>query len=221
MDGHKDAVVAAQAVYTPLTLRVYDHFVLGFSNHFAWRCPASRLLQNYQENISANHLDVGVGTGYFIDRVSFPVAGPRIGLLDLNEDCLKVTSRRLGRYHPEFYQANVLEPFQIEAAPFESVGLNYLFHCLPGRWTEKLAAIDHLKPYLNPGARLFGSTILAEGGHCNMLARKLMATYNLKGFFNNTNDDLDGLRDGLESRLDDVVVEQIGCVALFRALVPL
>jgi len=42
----------------------YDLWVLGFSNTFVWRCPTRLLLEFYNEHISGNHLDVGVGTGY-------------------------------------------------------------------------------------------------------------------------------------------------------------
>ena len=30
----------------------------------------------YQASVSGNHLDVGVGTGYFLDHVRFRVDGP-------------------------------------------------------------------------------------------------------------------------------------------------
>ena len=53
-------VKAGQAAYTPLTLKVYDWFVLGFSNRYLWRCPTSELEALYDRNVSAHHLDIGV-----------------------------------------------------------------------------------------------------------------------------------------------------------------
>ena len=47
--------------------------------------------------------------------------------------------------------------------PFASVGLTYVLHCLPGRMSEKLAAVDHLRPLMANGAVLFGATILGRG----------------------------------------------------------
>jgi hypothetical protein len=45
----------------------------------------------------------------------------------------------------------------------------------------------------------------------------LLDLYNEKGVFNNREDDLRSLTDGLRERFDDVHVEMRGCVALFRA----
>jgi hypothetical protein len=59
---------AGQASYTPAVLRIYDLFVLGFSSSYAWRCPSRQLLEHYQRHITSKHLDVGVGTGWFLDR---------------------------------------------------------------------------------------------------------------------------------------------------------
>jgi hypothetical protein len=76
---------AGQAVYSRWTLQLYDLYVLGLSCRLAWRCPASALLPHYDAHVSSHHLDVGVGSGYFLDRCRFPVPRPAIVLLDLNE----------------------------------------------------------------------------------------------------------------------------------------
>ena len=46
----------------------YDPLVLGPIARFVWRCPTSRLLERYRRHIRARHLDVGPGTGYFLER---------------------------------------------------------------------------------------------------------------------------------------------------------
>ena len=208
-------VEAGQAVYTPTMLAVYDWFVLGFSNRFIWRCPSTHLLSLYNQYVTSNHVDVGVGTGYFLDRCRFPTDHPRVVLMDLNPTCLETTRRRIARYQPKVYRVNVLEPIQVDAAPFDSIGVNYLLHCLPGTISTKGAAIRHLKPLLKVGGRLFGSTILQGGVPRNGAARKLMAFYNSKRIFTNGQDDLDGLRAMLSEHLTDVNVRVVGCVALF------
>ena len=111
-------VEAGHKVYTPLMLRAYDAFVLGFSNRLLWRCPTNQLLQLYQRNIGRRHLDIGVGTGYFIDKVEWPVAMPEITLLDLNRNCLDAASARIARFKPKSVLANALEPFPA-MEPFE------------------------------------------------------------------------------------------------------
>jgi len=107
-------------IYTPLVLRAYDLVVLGFSNRFAWRCPSVTMLERYDRHIGRRHLDLGVGTGWYLDRCTWPVEQPEITLLDLNENSLSVAARRLARYVPRTVRANVLDPFPLGDARFES-----------------------------------------------------------------------------------------------------
>jgi len=204
-------------VYGRFGLHFYDAGVLRVSSLLVWRCSSRRVLAHYQTNISDNHLDVGVGTGYFLDRAKYSSPTPRLGLLDLNGNSLTHTARRLIRYSPEIYQADVLQPIAVRAEPFDSIGLNYLLHCLPGPMDAKAAAFDNLAPLLRPGGTIFGGTVLRHGIRLPLQARWLMAAYNAMGIFGNGRDSLDGLRAELESRFDDVSIETHGCVALFRA----
>jgi hypothetical protein len=212
-----DDVWAGQAVYTPRSLKLYDALVLGFSNRFLWRCPTAELLALYDDNVSANHLDAGVATGFFVDGCRFPSAAPRLGLLDLNPLCLETAAARVARYRPQTFCADVLAPIAIEVPRFDSLGITYLLHCLPGPMSRKSAAFGNLKPLLNPGARVFGATILGKDAAHNAFGRCLMAFYNAKGIFGNLEDDLDGLRLGLEEHFSDVELRQRGAVALFTA----
>ena len=189
--------------------------VLGFSNRFVWKCPTERLLQQYNQHVTANHLDVGVGTGYFLDNCSFPSHAPRIAILDLNQNALNFAARRIARYRPEKYLRNVLESISIDAEKYDSVGINYLLHCLPGPLEAKSVALDHLKELMNRNAVLFGSTLLHEGVPRNWFAQCLMDIYNRKGIFSNRNDTFDGLERALRGRFRDVTVEAVGCAALF------
>ena len=210
------AIAAAQAVYTPLTLPLYDLIVHGLSNRFAWRCPTEKLIELYRRNLSARHLEAGCGTGLFIDR-AMPTAFQRLVLLDLNPHCLARCGARLSRYRPELQRANLLEPLRLDEEPFDSIGLTYVLHCLPGSLKQKLAAVDHLRPYLRAGGVLFGATILGSGIQPNPAASALLTLYNAKGVFNNLRDDFDTIDRGLLERFHRVEVEKIGCVGLFRA----
>jgi hypothetical protein len=214
-----EQVEAGQAVYSNSTLAVYDWVVLGISNRFIWKCPTSGLVAHYDNHVSANHLDVGVGTGYFLDRCRFPVATPRVALMDLNPGVLAFAARRIARYKPETYRRNVLEPITVEAGRFDSVGINYLLHCIPGSIESKAVAFDHLRALMNPNAVLFGSTLLQGGVPRSGLAKRLMHVYNKKGIFTNEQDDLDGLQRALSRRFRDVSVQVVGCAALFSGRV--
>ena len=219
MEDKTDNVEAGQAVYTKRTLAVYDFVVLGVSNRFVWKCPTQRLEAHYDRHVTANHLDVGVGTGYFLDRCRFPSPTPRIALMDLNQDALEFASRRIARYEPKTYRRNVLEPISTDGERFDSIGINYLLHCIPGSIESKAVALDHLRALMEPNAVLFGATLLQGGVSRGWFAKRLMALYNKKGIFTNERDDLDGLTRALRQRLRDVSVEVVGCAALFAGRV--
>lgn len=219
-DSRQDRSHAGQAIYSPLTLALYDLVVLKLSNPLVWRCPTSRILALYDRHAAASHLDVGVGTGWYLDRCSFPAAAPRVGLLDLNPSSLASASRRIARYRPEQFRADVLKPLALSAEPFGSIALTYLLHCVPGDMAEKAVAFDHLSPFLAPGGVMFGATLLSEGVERSAAARKLMGVYNRKGVFSNTRDSAAGLRAELERRFRSVEIEIIGCAALFAARDP-
>lgn len=217
MSPAPDEVAAGHAFYTKRTLAFYDAMILGFFSRTAWRCPAQRMLEHYDAHISDNHLDIGVGTGYFLERCHFPSPSPRLALMDLNTDCLDVAAQRVERYHPETYVANVLTPIAIEVTPFDSVGMNYLLHCLPGTIASKAVAFDNIKKVANPGATIFGATLLTGGVRRNWFARRVMKRNNAHGIFSNAHDDLDGLHAALEHNFDTHEVQLVGCVAIFAA----
>jgi 2-polyprenyl-3-methyl-5-hydroxy-6-metoxy-1,4-benzoquinol methylase len=174
---------------------------------------------HYNKHASDNHLDVGVGTGYFLDRCRFPTPQPRIALLDINRNALEYASRRIARYNPEVYCRNTLEPISVDAKNFDSVGINAVLHCIPGTIESKAVVLDHLKALMNPNAVLFGSTVLHGGVPRNWVAGRLMHAYNKKGFFSNRHDDLDGLNRALCQRFREVTIDVVGCAALFSGRV--
>ena len=204
-------------VYTPARLALYDLFILGFSCRFVWRCPKRHFLALYDRYASARHLDVGVGTGYFLDRCRFPAERPQITLLDLSEACLSKASRRLARYAPRVVKANVLEPLELGSARYGSVGLNGLLHCLPGTLETKAAVFQNLKPFVEDGGVVFGSTILGHGVEHGRLAWKALSLYNREGIFTNLEDDLAGLERALANEFSEHHVETRGSFALFVA----
>lgn len=81
-------------IYTPLTLKLYDWWVLGVSNRLAWGCPTKEhLLPHFLEHLGNNHLDIGVGTGFYLTHVP---ESSLISLMDLNEASLNAASTRAG-----------------------------------------------------------------------------------------------------------------------------
>jgi SAM-dependent methyltransferase len=207
---------AGQAVYTPFTLAFYDTLVLGVSFRAIWKCPAARMLAHYNDHVSANHLECGPGTGYFLDRCRFP-APPRLVLIDLNPACLDRAARRLERYRPEAHRRDLLEPFGLDGPGFDSIGLNLVLHCLPGDLPAKAVVFDHAARSLNPGGVIFGATLTGRGADLGIAASGLTRFYNRKRIFCNTEDDAAGLERELARRFARTGVEMCGAAALFWA----
>jgi hypothetical protein len=210
-----EAVAKAHAIYTPSMLSIYDVLVHGLSNHLAWRCPTRKLLELYRANLSANHLEAGVGTGYFLDRAGRPDF-ERLVVLDINRNCLARAERRLALQAgaPRGQSACAAQPRHGAIL----VGRIHLRAALPAWQDERQARrARSFAAAMDKRAVLFGATILGRGIAPNWAARTLLDIYNEKGVFNNRDDDLQSLTDGLRRRFDDVHVETQGCVALFHA----
>jgi ubiquinone/menaquinone biosynthesis C-methylase UbiE len=130
-------VEAAISLYTKFSLSLYDWWALRFNCSFFWRCPSKNLLNLYNRYVSDNHLDIGVGTGYFMDRCKFPSPNPEITLMDLSSNSFQMAGKRLSRYGPKIYIGNALEEFQVDNQKFDSIGMMNLLHCLPGNMSTK------------------------------------------------------------------------------------
>jgi SAM-dependent methyltransferase len=159
-----DPAYAGQELYSRAFLRIYDPLILGFYGNVVWRCPTSRLVQHYARHVGHRHLDVGPGTGYFLEHARL-ARDTQITLLDPNRDVLAHAARRLAHLHPWTLQADVLKPLPVPAGQrFDSAALNYVLHCLPGPPERKAAAVQHVAAVLQPGGVLFGATVLGAAG---------------------------------------------------------
>jgi hypothetical protein len=108
-----------------------------------------------------------------------------------------------------------LQPLAIDGGKFDSVAINYLLHCVPGDFRSKAVVFDHLTQCMNPGAVIFGSTLLNDGVNRSWPARRLMKIYNAKGVFANTADTLEQLDSEMRARFRDVQIHCRGAAALF------
>lgn len=216
------AVAAGAAVYSPWLLRSYDIFVHAISTRLIFRCSPNRLQALYHQHAGARHLDVGVGTGKFLDGARWPVPQPQITLADLNQNSLAYAARRIARYAPKTMTANVLEGVDLPPASLDSVAVMHLLHCVPGSLDGvKGAAFAKLAPLLADGGALFGSTICGSGVRHTPWSRGLCGVYYRKGVFHCQDDSPAGLEAALRRAFEDVKVEVHGVVALFVARKPL
>ncbi|AOP35534.1 methyltransferase [Leptospira tipperaryensis] len=216
-DKYSQEVIAGQQVYTSSFLRIYDLVVLHIISRWFWRCPPQNMVQLYNKHLSANHLDIGVGTGYLLQKAKFPVVKPKISVMDLNANSLMEARKRLSDLAGEFnaYRANILEPINTKEK-FDSIGLSFLFHCVPGAIREKAStAFKNLLKIRNPDGVIFGSTALHDLGQTHYLSRRGMKNLNRRGVFHNTQDTFSDLEAALKENFKDYELYVIGAIAFF------
>jgi ubiquinone/menaquinone biosynthesis C-methylase UbiE len=204
--------------YNRFLLTIYDPWVLGFMSRAVWRVPIAPYVEQYRRDLGRRHLDVGPGTGYFLEKAA-PAEGTEITLLDPNPNVLVRCSRRLAEMHPTTVQASVMEPLPVDGT-FDSAALSFVIHCLRGPMENKATAIRNVAAVLEPDGVLFGGTVLGLEEHHTPQARLFLKGANKIGDFDNLGDTADGLRRILEESFETVEVEVGGSAATFSARTP-
>lgn len=213
-----DPAYRGQREYTPFFLKLYDPVVLGFFMRVVWRCPTGLLVERYRRHIRPPHLDVGPGTGYFLERAGL-VAGSPVTILDPNRNVLDHASRRLRRLDITAMEADVLKPLPVDG-PFDSAALHGVIHCLPGPLARKAVAVANVAAVLAPSGVLFGASVLGRSGPHTWLSRRILDANNRRGTFDNLGDTEEGLREILGASFDQVELETVGTMAIFAATNP-
>ncbi len=212
----KEAAAGA-AVYSNFLLSIYDVEVLLFEMNCIFKCSSQKILDLYNKHVSDTHLDVGVGSGYFLDKCRFPVAHPVVHLMDLNTNSLQKTSGRISRYHPVAHHWNVLEPYSGDMPLFNSIGAANFLHCLPGTMLNKEIVFKNLNRFLNKGGVFFGATVLGQGVDAGFLFRHANPLYNKLSVFSNLQDNAGDLERILAANFMTYSVNVVGSYALFVA----
>lgn len=215
--AHQPDTTRGAAVYSKTALKFYDFWVHGVSNRWFWNCSTIRLHALYARHTSANHLEVGAGTGFFLKQVRFPVLRPRLVFMDLNPNTLEAASAVMASVQPAGVIADILGDSMPKMPGFDSIGFNYVWHCLPGPPARKQQAFANLAGLLNPGGVLFGATLLGRGVPQNPAARGVMALYNHRGIFSNREDSQAALEAALAAAFSRYEIHQDGMAALFTA----
>jgi SAM-dependent methyltransferase len=210
-----DPAYKGQSDYTPLLLRLYDPVVIGPVARYVWRCPIPRLVDRYREHIRDRHLDVGPGTGWFIDRSGL-TDGSRVTILDPNQNVLRHAARRLHRLEITAVEADVGKPLPIDG-PFASAAMSMVIHCLRRPWERKAQAVANVAAVLEPDGVFFGATVLGESAPHSWLARRVLHLFNRQGGFDNLEDSEESLHALLSQSFEDVWIEPLGSVAAFAA----
>jgi SAM-dependent methyltransferase len=213
-----DPAYRGQSDYSPALLRLYDPLVLGPIARFVWRFPVNAHTNYYPKHIRPNHLDIGPGTGFFLEHSGLP-EGSKVTILDPNTNVLRHVKRRLRRLDVSAIQADVLKPLPV-AGLFDSVGLSMVLHCLPGPMERKAPAIENIARVMTAGGVLFGATVLGRSAPHTRLGRAFLWAFNKRGAFGNLDDTEAGLRDILQRSFRNVELELVRGIAVFVATDP-
>lgn len=207
--------------YTPAGLQMYDALVVNGFGKYVWGCDPHRLVDHYREHVTPNHADIGVGTGYCLDRCGFEAVNSRLALVDLQPNCLRYAARRLARYQPRCYVRDLRLPLEgVEGPAFDSIAVGGVLHCLSGNLRDKGGLLNNLAPLVVEGTRVFGYTLVRDGVCDRMPRRMLHAVLNRARVVDNACDYVTDLAMALSARFVNCRVELVGCMALFSAVVP-
>ena len=207
------------AAYHPWLLSIYDWMILGVFSRYAWGCPTVRtLLPFFRENVSDSHLDVGVGTGYFLANSSLS-EDASIMILDLNQNSLDMARARLNRSNVTSLKHDIFLPLD-PAVKYKSISLFYFLHCLPGPPSHKMALFDNLRENVTPEGIVYGTTVLGKGVRHNLFGKVLMAAFNKKGVFDNREDSEEELTERLKAYFERVETKVVGRVLMFKCRGP-
>lgn len=211
----------ATAPYTRAFLTVYDTWVIRLSNRFAWRCDAEVMLELYHRHLGRRHLEVGPGSGWYLANAEGPDPA-QLTLMDLNPTPLSFTTRRVATAQRVVasVRGSVLEPVPAAAGRgYDSVGINFVLHCVPGDFATKGVAFRHLADVLTDDGVLFGSTILGQRPR-TLFGRALSEIYCRVGAFNNRDDERGELERALGAAFEEFTVRDVGDVTLFTGRRP-
>jgi SAM-dependent methyltransferase len=208
---------AEHEIFTRRFLAAYDAVILGFYLRWVWRCPRSVLTDQYRAHTGRRHLDVGPGTGYFLDVADLSTE-TAITLLDPNPEVLDHAARRLTGRSPTTVRADACQPLPITGS-FDSAALNLVLHCIAGA-DRKAAAIRNVAATLDEDGVLFGASVLGAPDVHRRLGLVTLTALNRRGSFANLDDTEAVLSDLLHATFGHVALAKVGAVAVFTARQP-
>lgn len=159
-------------VYNPFTLSLYDWWVLNISNKYAWKCPTdTRLLPFFLHHMGETHLDIGVGTGYYLKHAP---ATHAISLMDLNPDSLKIAASRVGVIRKSAPHYNTMFSTRSRRTGMDaSIPFRCTIFCTAYlvRWQQKRRQLKMPVWRLNPTAHFLAPRFWAKRFLTMLLAR--------------------------------------------------
>jgi SAM-dependent methyltransferase len=215
----KPSGAAGAAVYGRIMLFFYDLWVLGISGPYAFGCSTRKvLLPFFRQHFSKNHLDIGVGTGYYLKNTK-PIPGGKTTLVDLNQNSLDTANQRIGWTAANSILHDISDPLPIDDK-FDSISMFYLIHCLPSPVERKMEIFAHLKKNLSPTGTIYGASALGQGVKYGWFGRFVWSTLLKEGIMDNKDDNEEAFAKALNENFEQVQIRIEGTILLFTASIP-
>lgn len=168
------------------SLKLYDFAVNDINCNYVWRCNKKNIIDNYKKNIGKIHLEIGPGTGYFLKN-NYP--NEKLYLMDINNETLDFSKKNLeGSYNNIYKLKHNIFTDKIKIDQLDSVGINYVLHCVPGKLENK---VDKLISNLitSNQTKYFGATVVNNNYLQTPLSKFELYFLNQKKIFSNFEDD--------------------------------
>ncbi|KAK2596152.1 hypothetical protein QQS21_006429 [Conoideocrella luteorostrata] len=210
----------SKELYKTRRLLIYDYWVLGIVSTWAWGCPtAAYPLPQFRANIGKNHLDIGIGTGYYLRKGKIP-STTKITLMDIEKTALDFALKRCGRPDARGMVADILKPLPTQEK-YDSISMYYLLHCIPASIEEKCSIFSHIKDNMTPDGVIHGANVVAKGVRKdNKFAAHMRRKVLEAGIFQNLEDKPYDFEHALRQNFHEVEVRVVGTVFVFRAAKP-
>ena len=197
-------------------IQKYDRLVNQINCEKVWKCSQKYIIDNYRKNINEKHLEIGPGTGYFLSKENLDIDLNKLTLIDINSPILDYSKNNLqSQYSNIDIICHDLFTCKIpDSVDFNSVGINYVLHCVPGNLQTKL---DNLISNLGDNKyNLFGASVICDPLHMNVIAEYELIFLNAFGIFNNNDDTYQELNEYLNKKGLKFTLEKQGYVAIFN-----
>ena len=197
-------------------IQIYDKLVNEINCEKVWGCSKKYIINNYNKNIDINHLEIGPGTGYFLKKQNLDVDLNKLTLVDINSKILNYSKNNLQLDYSniDVLSHNLFSCKIPSNVTFNSVGINYVLHCVPGNLQTKL---DKLICNLgNNKYNLFGASVICDPININLIAEYELEFLNMFGIFNNNYDTYEELNEYLINRKLNFSLKREGYVAIFN-----